>query len=119
MSRAAGTSIVDCEKFRTKLLALCEGLARSAGRDANTFVRKATLASEDLPRSLRTALNQFRQRGNQDGYLLLRGMPFTDNGSCEACLALVGSRLGDLAGYAQEKDGALFHDVVPEKAEER
>ena len=119
MSRAAGTSIVDCAKYRTKLLPLCEGLARSAGRDANTFVRKAALASGRLPPSLRTALNEFRLRGNRDGYLLLRGMPFTDSENCEACLALVGSRLGDLAGYAQEQGGALFHDVVPEKSEER
>ena len=119
MSRATGTSTLDCAKFRAKLLPICEGLALSFGRDADKFARKAALASRALPQSLRTALNEFRLRGNRDGYLLLRGMPFTDGGSCESCLALVGSRLGDLAGYAQEKGGALFHDVVPEKAEER
>jgi hypothetical protein len=72
-----------------------------------------------LPRPLRNALDEFRQHGNQEGYLLMRGVSVAAGRGAEASLALVGSRLGELVGYAQEKNGALFHDVVPEKAQER
>ena len=119
MSSVVGTPVVECAEFRSELRELCASLPSGAGGGREAFLRQAALASEGLPRTLRYALHEFRQHGNQEGYLLMRGMPVAAGRGAEAGLALVGSRLGELVGYAQEKNGALFHDVLPEKAQER
>jgi L-asparagine oxygenase len=118
MPRLAGKPVVECAEFRGELRALCARLRADSDRERAAFLRQAALASDSLPHKLRLALHDFRLHGNRDGYLLLRGMPASTGRSGVACLALVGSRLGEFVGYAQEKNGALFHDVVPEKTQE-
>jgi L-asparagine oxygenase len=109
---------VDCTRQRHALQALC-GPLRAVSRDeGDEFLRQAALAAADLPAALSKALENFRLRGNREGYLLLRGLPLDAARDAEAHLALVGSRLGDLVGYLQEKNGALFHDIVPERGQE-
>lgn len=119
MTVRARQPIIECSDFRDALSALSARLRAGAGRDTESFLRQAALLSDDLPRVLRIALYEFRLQGNHDGYLLMRSTPAATGRNSEACLALVGSRLGDLVGYAQEQNGALFHDVVPDKAQER
>jgi len=110
--------VCDCARYRRRIGDLCAGLRAHPYRQSELFVRQAALAGDELPRGLRGALHDFRLNGNRDGYLLLRGLPISPERGAEACLALIGSRLGAIAGYAQEKKGALFHDIVPQRSEE-
>jgi|SRR5882672_4741940 len=119
MLSTAAKPVVECAKFHRNLRDLCASLKPRSGRQCELFLRQAALASDSLPRALRAALRDFRLRGNGYGYLLLRNMPFASERDSLASLALVGGRLGEFVGYAQEKNGALFHDVVPDKAQER
>jgi len=119
MSSVVGKPVVECAEFRSELRELCASLRSGTGRGRQAYLRKAALASDGLPRPLKNALHDFRQHGNREGYLLMRGMPAVTGRSGEACLALAGCRLGEFVGYAQEKNGALFHDVFPDKKQER
>ena len=110
-------AIVDCGRFRERLQALAGDLSVPP-RKCDAFLREARRAAEELPGPLKQKLDAFRRRGNRDGFLLLRGLPIAGRGRAEAWLALVGSRLGDMVGYLQEKKGALFHDVRPERSQE-
>ena len=111
--------VLECTSFRRALRGLAARLRAGANRDTDPFLERAALLSDVLPQEIRIALHRFRLRGNRDGYLLLRGLPFASSREPEAFLALIGGRLGELVGYLQEKNGALFHDVVPEKSQER
>ena len=97
---------------------LVSQLSAVSSTESETFLREAAHSARGLPPALRRALDDFRRRGNRDGYLLLRRLPVTGSHGAEACLALIASRLGDIVGYLQEKDGALFHDVLPERSQE-
>jgi L-asparagine oxygenase len=119
MRSRAENPVLECSTFRRALDGLRARLPARPGRDAEAFLERAALESDSLPRGIRIALHRFRLRGNRDGYLLLHGLPFAPGRGAEAFLALIGSRLGELVGYLQEKNGALFHDVIPEKSQER
>lgn len=110
-------AIVDCSRFQDRMTALCARLAVDTGKPEESFLRRAARAAQRLPGGLRRRLDDFRRRGNRDGFLLLRGMPVKGSGCAEASLAIIGNRLGELVGYLQEKNGALFHDVLPERAQ--
>src|SRR4051812_24059039 len=86
-----------------------------------------------LPEGLLRALEDFRRFGNQPGVLTVRGLPIpadlpptpqmADSVALEctpsaALLLLLMSRLGDPISYAEEKHGALIHDVCPVPGEE-
>jgi hypothetical protein len=118
MPTRAANSVLRCVRFRRSLAALARRVGTGGEPDAEAMLERAMLASGALPPEIRIALHRFRLRGNRDGYLLLRDMPFATAQGAEAFLALVGSPLGDLVGYLQEKNGALFHDVAPEKSQE-
>ena len=109
---------MECAAYRRRLRALCGRLRADPYLNSGEFVREAALAAAGLPAALSRALSGFRLHGNPDGFLLLRGMPVAEDQGAEACLALIGSRLGEMIGYLQEKDGALFHDVLPERSQE-
>lgn len=111
-------AVIDCAKFRRDVEKLCAGLAADPNREGGTYLRQARRLGNKLPLALRRTLDAFARMGNRDGLLLLRGMPVARN-TAEACLAMTGSRLGDMVGYAQEQNGALFHDVMPEISQER
>lgn len=117
MPRSAA-STRDCAPYRRRITDLCARLRAHPYRQSELFLRQAELAGDELPRSLRSALHDFRLNGNRDGYLLLQGLPLSPKRGAETCLALIGCRLGDIVGYAQEKNGALFHDIVPQRSEE-
>lgn len=89
------------------------------------------MRADELPRYLRRALLEFQLYSNSEGILLLRGLP-VDPGLdhtrtpalaqrseekttfvSERCLAMIGSRLGHLVSYIQEKNGDLFQNLVP------
>ena len=114
----AKAATVDCRRHGRRLEALCESLRARPHDESEEFLRQAVLAAADLPAALGSALDSFRSHGNREGYLLLRRLPLAARRNAEAHLALVGSRLGHLVGYLQEKNGALFHDIVPERDQE-
>lgn len=115
---ADAVAIVDCAGFRQRLQALSAELTADPLRESEAFLRQVARAGGRLPGPLRRKLDVFRRRGNRDGFLLLRGVPVVGRWGAEACLALVGSRLGEMVGYLQDKKGALFHDVRPEPSQE-
>ncbi|MCK4950954.1 MAG: TauD/TfdA family dioxygenase [Gammaproteobacteria bacterium] len=94
------------------------------------FLNKSTLFADNLPEPLKNTLQQFRNHANKEGILLLKNLPVesqlpatpTDNHkssyTSESLLATIGARLGYLVGYAQEKNGSLFHDITPLQSEE-
>ncbi|SDT77300.1 Fatty acid desaturase [Streptomyces sp. TLI_053] len=89
--------------------------------------------SADAPGRLRSALVDFREGTSGSGCLLVTGMltgelpgtPLVHGTQSLAghptngTLALVAEVLGTLIGYADEKNGELFHDVHPVPGEER
>lgn len=115
---AGARSIIECSGIHRRLLRLCARLCAGPGQDGETFLRHARIAADGLPQALRQALREFRLHGNRSGFLLFRGMPVVSGEAAEACLAMVGSQLGELVGYLQEKDGALFHDILPDPSQE-
>ena len=100
--------------------------------DSEAFLQDAALIASSLPYSIRRAIDDFARFGNAAGVLLIRGLPVDHNvpatpldpnakvtkktKTSEASLAMVGSMLGYLIGYAQERQGRLFHNLVPTAA---
>lgn len=97
--------------------------------DLESFFAAADEGKEYLPPALVERLIDFRNHGNEHGYLLLRGLPVQDNLPTtptstpapddrpliagEAWLALVGRVLGNATGYRELRAGTVYHDVYP------
>jgi L-asparagine oxygenase len=106
-----------------------------AGQMAHQLVTDAAMLDvyvPHTPRRLREVLRRFAANSNPEGYLLIGGLnigevPPTPNDHTlmslgehltTGLLALVAENLGTLLGYAEEKHGALIHDVLPVRGEE-
>jgi len=113
------SAIVNCAPHRKRMLDLCAQLSALPRAESESFLRHAARAARDLPGRVKHALDSFAANANREGYLLLRGLPVAGTNGAEAGLALIASRLGDIVGYIQEKNGALFHDVAPQRSQER
>jgi len=93
------------------------------------FLIEAELALSDFPRDVRRRLLNFRNDGNVDGVLLLRGFPrdahipptpLKPNRDArrptylaELFMAAVATALGQPVGYAQEKGGRVIQGLYP------
>ncbi|MDQ2708896.1 MAG: TauD/TfdA family dioxygenase [Actinomycetota bacterium] len=113
---------------RDETTALAEQMTRHLVAEPATLHGLTT----NTPTGLAAAIRTFATTSNTEGYLLLRSfdigtLPPTPNThmdmSLEAhvttgLLALVAENLGSLLGYADEKHGALIHDVLPVRGEE-
>ncbi|MEG3635401.1 TauD/TfdA family dioxygenase [Micromonospora palythoicola] len=101
--------------------------------DRPETVTAAQLLHGHLPEGLLRALEHFRRYGNPDGALTIRNLPLPDdlpptpravNSVAVECtpsaalLLLLMSRMGDAISYAEEKHGALIHDICPIPGEE-
>ncbi|MER7568311.1 TauD/TfdA family dioxygenase [Streptomyces sp. NPDC097941] len=101
--------------------------------DENALIQTAHIHGGLLPKRLLCVLSDFRRFGNAEGVLTLRNLPVAEElpptpstpesvaDSCTpsvAALLLVMSRLGDPIAYAEEKHGALVHDICPMPGEE-
>jgi enduracididine beta-hydroxylase len=100
------------------------------------FLRAVTLHSHELPERLRSFLLAMRAQETVAGFVV-SGFPVDDGaigptphgwglqadpGSTTAettWLALCGSVLGELFGWATQQDGAVVHDIAPARADER
>ncbi|MEV7090316.1 clavaminate synthase Cs1 [Streptomyces sp. NPDC093085] len=122
--------IVDCTPYREELLALAAELPDVPRTDLHGFLQRAKELSERLPEPLAAALDTFDAESNEDGYLLLRGLPVDEDELpetptstpapverrrlvMEAMLALAGRRLGLHTGYQELRSGTVYHDVYP------
>lgn len=100
------------------------------------FLNNACLYAHELPRRVRSFLNDFKMLEPPAGYCLISGYPVDDekigrtpeHWNCrpkispalaeEMLLILFGSLLGDLLGWSTQQNGYLVHDVVPIKGHE-
>lgn len=98
------------------------------------FLRYAKLHFGDLPAGLMERLIDFRADGNADGMLFVTGfhpelnLPPTpsqtsagvrkDTIESELYIALTGQLLGEMVGYAQEKNGAFWQSLNPSPGHE-
>ncbi|MET8685101.1 clavaminate synthase Cs1 [Streptomyces sp. NPDC004732] len=124
-------TVLDCSAHSADLLALAGRLPRIPRSDLHGFLDAARTAADALPAPLAAALDDFNADGNQDGHLLLRGLPVEDDDALprtpdstpapvarpllnqEAMLAVVGRRLGLHTGYRELRSATVFHDVYP------
>src|SRR5262249_2001380 len=100
------------------------------------FLNNACLYAHELPRRIRSFLNDFRLKEPSSGVCIISGFPVnfaaigptpthwkwkSDSRSTlheQILLILHGSLLGDLFGWATQQDGHLVHDVFPIKEHE-
>ncbi|MFI9275573.1 clavaminate synthase Cs1 [Kitasatospora sp. NPDC052896] len=129
MSTDLGTT-VRCDDWHDTLLNLRAALPSTPRQDLPGFFAAVRTAAEALPEELVAVLADFRARGNEDGYLLLRGLPVDADElpdtptatpapverpllAMEAWLALVSRWLGLPTGYRELREGTVFQDIYP------
>ncbi|WP_326682446.1 clavaminate synthase Cs1 [Streptomyces sp. NBC_01237] len=127
--------ILDCAPFREQLLGMASALPEVPRADLYGFLGTAKQLSGGLPEELSKGLDEFNVNGNQDGYLLLTGLPVESEAelpptptsaptpedrrllNMEAMLAVVGGRLGLLTGYDQgygnRRSRSVLHELYP------
>ncbi|MGH3158219.1 MAG: hypothetical protein ACRDNF_16815, partial [Streptosporangiaceae bacterium] len=110
-------------------------LTRFPVDEDDAFARAACLHSYDLPRRLRAFLLDMRAHESAPAFVV-SGFGVDDDAigptpprwgaqpdprstrAQATWLALCGSVLGDLFGWATQQDGAIVHDIVPVRADE-
>jgi L-asparagine oxygenase len=129
-------TIVDCRGFDEQTIHLFLAPGVSPYQDTEEFLFDCEMRADEMPRFVRRALLEFQVRSNPSGVLLLQGLPVDPvlyhvrtpaNAKrseekttfvSERCLAMIGSRLGHLVSYIQEKNGDLFQNLAPVKNQE-
>jgi len=100
------------------------------------FLNNACLYAHELPRRVRSFLNEFRLKEPKSGFCIISGYPLDlsavgvtpthwkwredaqNSLHVQIFLILNGILLGDLLGWATQQDGYLVHDVFPIKGNE-
>ncbi|MBE9178916.1 TauD/TfdA family dioxygenase [Oculatella sp. LEGE 06141] len=143
MQQATATStlpaiqIADCSNLDENATTLFLASGSNPYENTEEFLFDCEMRADEMPRFIRRALLEFQVRSNQEGVLLLHGLPIdpeldrihtppdalrsTEKTTyvSERCLAMIGSRLGHLVSYIQEKNGDLFQNLVPIKGSEQ
>jgi L-asparagine oxygenase len=135
---SAPAKLLDCRNFDEATLNLFLAPGANPYHDTEEFLLDCEMRADELPRFVRRGLLEFQVRplagisksANENGVLLLKGLPI-DPGLyhvktpgaersvdkttfvSERCLAMIGSRLGHLVSYIQEKNGDLFQNLAP------
>jgi L-asparagine oxygenase len=129
--------VVDCRQFDEATINLFLAPGVNPYQATEEFLFDCEMRADEMPRFVRRALLEFQVRSNSQGILLLQGLPI-DPGLyhvrtpvnaqrsldkttfvSERCLAMIGSRLGHLVSYIQEKNGDLFQNLAPVKEQEQ
>lgn len=129
MTTTFESPVIDFSDHHDLLAQLRATLPAVPRRDLPAYFAAALEASRRLPQDISERLAAFGEHGNDDGYLLLRGLPVeTDLPetptstpapedrpliAAEAWLALVGRVLGLPTGYFELRCGTVYHDVYP------
>ncbi|MGG6295517.1 TauD/TfdA family dioxygenase [Leptolyngbya sp. AN02str] len=129
-------STVDCSTFDEQTMNLFLAPGPNPYQDTEEFLLDCEMRADEMPRFVRRSLLEFQVRSNSEGILLLKGLPIDpglyhvhtpENAQrshekttfvSERCLAMIGSRLGHLVSYIQEKNGDLFQNLAPVKGNE-
>lgn len=124
---------IDCTPYADTLNTLAAELPVIPRHDLPGFFVRAEELSASLPPQMLNALADFRANGNEEGYLLLRGLPVDQDAlpdtpdswppdvnrpltGMEPWIALVGMRMGKATGYTENRGGAVFQDVFPARS---
>ena len=136
-SDSTDVQVVDCRGFDEATINLFLAPGPDPYQDTEEFLFDCEIRGDEIPRFLRRSLLEFQVRSNTDGVLLLRGLPIdpglyhvhtppnaqrSDEKTTyvsERCLSMIGSRLGHLVSYIQEKNGDLFQNLAPVKSQEK
>jgi hypothetical protein len=123
-----GNHLVDVTAHRPELEQIAVATTPDPYLDLDLFLYDAELRYANVPSSVRRAVSEFRRESNDYGVLLIRGLPtetlpptpsdpssvaIKDSWQSEFWLATFAQALGAPFAYAQEKQGALFQNVVP------
>ncbi|MFJ1594715.1 clavaminate synthase Cs1 [Kitasatospora albolonga] len=124
-------AIIDATAHADRLRALVQRLPEVPRRDLYTYLETAGELAAELPEEIAAALDGFNGAGNEDGYLIFRGLPAEPDFdlpatptstpapvdrrrlAMEGMLAVFGRRLGLHTGYAELRNGTVYHDVYP------
>lgn len=111
-------------------------MSKHSSAEDPQFLSEAWVFAHELPRRIRSFLNDFKQSEQAPGICLISGFPVDDKSlgntpphwkdrpafslalAEEMLLVLYGSLLGDIFGWATEQDGHIVHDVFPIKENE-
>jgi L-asparagine oxygenase len=128
---------IDCRGLGQTSLGLFLAPGVDPYQDTEEFLLDCEMRADEMPRFVRRGLLEFQLRSNEEGVLLLKGLPTDpdllrvktpghDERSLEKttfvserCLGMIGSRLGHLVSYIQEKNGDLFQNIAPLKTSEK
>lgn len=125
-----GSHLIHVDKERSeRLLALATDIGISPYDELERFLLQARLALQQLPHQMVESLLRFRQLGNLEGAILVRGLPIDPELPAtppdsertvekttyvsEFCLCLISAALGEPISYIQEKSGSFFQNVCP------
>jgi L-asparagine oxygenase len=129
--------VVDCRGFDEETIHLFVAPGANPYQETEEFLLDCEMRADEMPRFVRRALLEFQVRSQPEGILLLRGLPIdpglyhvhtptnakraTEKTTfvSERCLAMIGSRLGHLVSYIQEKNGDLFQNLAPVQGQEK
>jgi L-asparagine oxygenase len=139
-SAANEIQIIDCSGFNQEAIDLFLAPGSNPYQETEAFLFDCEMRADEMPRPVRRSLLEFQVRSNTEGILLLRGLPidpeldqtltptaaqrsdkttYKTTDVSERCLAMIGSRLGHLVSYIQEKNGDLFQNLAPVKGNEQ
>lgn len=128
---------VDCSGFEPEAALLFLAAGADPYTDPEEFLFECEMRADEMPRFVRRALLEFQVCSNSEGILLLQGLPLDPDLATvstpenaqrsskkrthvsERSLAMIGSRLGHLVSYIQEKNGDLFQNLVPVRSNEQ
>jgi L-asparagine oxygenase len=134
---AMAVQTIDCRGFNEDIMNLFLAPGPNPYSNTEEFLFDCEMRADEIPRFVRRALLEFQVRSNTEGILLLQGLPIdpglyyvrtplnAERSSekttyvSERCLAMIGSRLGHLVSYIQEKNGDLFQNLAPVKGNEQ
>lgn len=113
------------------LMRIVETIKMNPISEFEGFLLEANFGFSQLPEGLKKRLEEFKRFGNEEGALLIKGLPQdpdlpatplngrypTDKSTyfSEFWLALFSTALGQPYGFIQEKDGELYQTISPTK----
>jgi alpha-ketoglutarate-dependent taurine dioxygenase len=132
----SNVQIIDYSQFGTEIMNLLLKSGPNPYTNMEEFLFDCEMRADEMPQPIRRALLEFQIHSNSEGILLVRGLPVDpqieeiptpanaersqakQTHVSERCLAMIGSRLGHLVSYIQEKNGDLFQNLVPVQGNE-
>ena len=123
------------DKLKQKLFANLNYINDSPYAETESFLRDAhDVFRRLLPSKLYDKIRSLTRDIDSKGYLLIENLP-VDNNLCptpnltnsfnkntfisEACISGICQLIGDVFGYKNEKEGKLFHNIIPKQGKSK